>query len=491
MLSFEHVSYRYPGAADQALTDVSLAVAPGEHVVLLGANGSGKSTIARLANGLLLPDEGTVRVNDLATADKETLRTLRSQVGVVVQDPDNQIISTTVLDELAFGPENLGLDRDDISNRVDRAISTLGLEGFEERDPNSLSGGEKQRVVIAGMLTMNPSFLVLDEPTSRLDRTGRAEVRNAINSLNANGRGILHITHDLSFCREAHKVLVLKEGRLVFAGQPSALLNNDALLVAFGLKVDANQQAAKLASSNTLLDTLRPVTAPSRRKNRGGIFPSLYLNNVHFTYGQNTIAEREVLKGVNLSVGPGSYTLISGQTGSGKSTLLRVLAGLLEPHMGSAAFSDGSKIFPSAVGIVFQNPESQIFAQSVEDEIAFGPDNLGLLPSKEIRGNVVREALEAVGLDPKAFFSRSPFTLSGGEMHRVAIASILAMRPTFLLLDEPTAGLDAEGRAFVHGLIEQMVHATTGVIVVSHEIEEFEPRVQAHLMLREGRLWRL
>ncbi len=491
MLSFEHVSYRYPGAADLALEDVSFTVSPGEHVVLLGANGSGKSTIAKLTNGLLLPNEGEIRVGDMTTAQKATIRKLRSHVGVVVQDPDNQIISTTVLDELAFGPENLGLEREDILNRIQKAISALGLEGFEERDPNSLSGGEKQRVVIAGMLAMNPTYMVFDEPTSRLDRKGRAEVRNAINNLNASGHGILHITHDLTFCREAHKILVLKGGCLVYAGHPGSLLNNDQLLGAFGLKVDSNQQRSQISGNSGLLDTLRPVTAPDRRSNRGGVFPSLYLNNVHFTYGENTAYEQEVLKGVNLDVGPGSYTLISGQTGSGKSTLLRVLAGLLKPHMGTATFSDGSKIFPSAVGIVFQNPESQIFAQTVEDEIAFGPKNLGLLPSKEVRGNIVREALDAVGLDPKAFFSRSPFTLSGGEMHRVAIASILAMRPTFLLLDEPTAGLDAMGRAFIHNMIEQMVHATTGVIVVSHEVEEFEPRVQAHLVLRDGRLWRL
>ncbi|MDR2587216.1 MAG: ATP-binding cassette domain-containing protein [Coriobacteriales bacterium] len=539
MLSFAQVSYRYHGVTDPALTDVTFTVAPGEHVVLLGSNGSGKSTLARLANGLLLPEEGTVSVEGMSTSDRATIRTVRSQVGVIAQDPDNQIVSTTVLDEIAFGPENLGLERDEIITRTTSALEWLGLTGYEERDPSTLSGGEKQRLIIASILAMNPTYLVLDEPTSMLDGAGRAEVRNAINSLHAGGHGILHITHELSFARDADRVLVLQGGRLVFGGTPAELLNNEELLVSFGLKVLPQRVSALPHTINDrLLAALRPVTAPKRWRERGGVFPSLYLNNVSFSYGGSATAggagkkrrkksggvaeselggdfrgdfggdvagelgfefepgaagaaERVVLKGVNLNIAPGSYTLITGNSGSGKSTLLRILAGLLEPTSGTATFSSGDKVFPSAVGIVFQHPESQLFAQTVEDEIAFGPDNLGLLPSRDVRGTVVREALDAVGLDPRVFFHRSPFSLSGGEMRRVAIASILAMRPTFLLLDEPTAGLDAAGRAFIHTFIEQLVQATAGVVVVSHDVAEFSQRAQAHLLLKDGQLWRL
>lgn len=491
MLSLEQVSYRYQGSTEPALVDVSFSLLPGEHVVLLGSNGSGKSTLARLANGILLPEDGTVRVNGVPTSDKATIRSLRSQVGVIAQDPDNQIVSATVLDEVAFGPENLGLKREEILERVTKALAALGLTGFEERDPNTLSGGEKQRLVIAGMLALDPTYLVLDEPTSMLDRVGRVEVRNAINALHARGHGILHITHDLSFAREADRVLVLQSGRLVFAGHPGVLLNDEQLLVSYGLKVPEGITPQLGSSEERLMRTLRPVTAPKKRQSRGGTFPSLHLDNVHFTYGVNTDSEREVLRAISLTIEPGSYTLITGNSGSGKSTLLRILSGLLEPSLGTATFSNGHKIFPGSVGIVFQHPETQLFAQTVEDEIAFGPHNLGLLPNRNVRGDIVREALAAVGLDPKAFFHRSPFSLSGGEMRRLAIAGILAMRPTFLLLDEPTAGLDAEGRAFIHALIAQMVHATAGVVVVSHDVEEFETRAHSHLELREGRLWRL
>jgi energy-coupling factor transport system ATP-binding protein len=516
MLSFEQISYRYQGTADLALANVSFSLMPGEYVVLLGCNGSGKSTLARLANGLLLPEEGNVRVDEMLTSEKATIRTLRSRVGVIAQDPDNQIVSTTVLDEVAFGPENLGLTREEIIERATSALTALGLTGLEERDPNTLSGGEKQRLIIAGILAMNPSYLVLDEPTSMLDRAGRAEVRNAIGFLHSRGHGVLHITHDLSFAREADRVLVLQSGKLVFAGSPAMLLNNEDLLTSYGLKVSeaaletlmntgsqggqggqgasSSQEppdTAKIATpaDDRLIQVLHPVTAPRRRQERGGIFPSLHLNNVYFTYGENTDSEHTVLRGVSLDIAPSSYTLISGSSGSGKSTLLRILSGLLEPSLGTAAFSNGNKLFPSSVGIVFQHPESQLFAQTVEDEITFGPGNLGLLPRRDMRGDIVREALDAVGLDPKVFFHRSPFSLSGGEMRRVAIASILAMRPAFLLLDEPTAGLDAAGRAFIHVLIEKLTRATAGVVVVSHDIEEFEPRVQTHLELRDGRLW--
>jgi len=220
---------------------------------------------------------------------------------------------------------------------------------------------------------------------------------------------------------------------------------------------------------------------------------SLKLQAVHYSYNFNTPEERAVLKGVDLTIDLGSYTLISGSTGSGKSTLLRILAGLLAPTKGQVSFSTGKEIKPGDVGIVFQHPESQLFARSVEEEILFGPNNLGLLSgaTKEERAQLVTEALAAVGLDPQAFTQRSPFTLSGGEMRRVAIASVLAMHPSFMLLDEPTAGLDAQGRAFIHRLIAQLQESGAGLVVVSHDIEEFQQRAQDHLTLRDGRLWRL
>jgi len=514
MLSFEQVSYSYPGASGLAIDNVSFAVSPGEHVVLLGSNGSGKSTLAQLSNGLLLPTRGKVLVDGLSTDDRTTIRKLRSQVGVVSQNPDNQIVSTTVLDEVAFGLENLGVERVFIAARVTGALEALGLSGFEERDPNSLSGGEKQRLIIAGLLAMEPGFLVLDEPMSMLDEVGQAEVYAAIGRLHADGHGILHITHDLRFARDADRALVLAGGRLVFDGRPGELLDDEERLVALGLKVCEEE------TPRVEFTCIRPLNFEQT---------SLYLEAVHYSYGKGTENARAVLCGLDLTIAPGSYTLISGRTGSGKSTLLRILAGLLAPTGGTARFSSGKAIVPGDVGMVFQHPESQLFAKTIEEEILFGPENLGLLsrrpnakknrvsagadalragasadvqhaevvadsqhaeaPADFQRVEVVSDALRAVGLDPASFSMRSPFTLSGGEMRRVAIASILSMRRGFLLLDEPTASLDAQGRAFVHSLIRSLVEAGVGVVVVSHDLEEFRPRAQRHLILKDGRLW--
>jgi len=235
MLAFDHVTYHYPERPLPALDSVSFSVALGRRVVLLGANGSGKSTLARLANGLLLADKGEVLVDGLSTAHRETIRDLRTRVGVVVQDPDSQIVSTTVLDEVAFGPENLGLGRADIANRVEGALKLTGLEGFEQRDPNTLSGGEKQRLALAGVLAMNPHYLVLDEPTSMLDAAGRVEVLAVLRRLHSLGHGILHITHDIEDAVEANEVLVLAEGRLEFAGTPEQLFNSEIMLRGLGL----------------------------------------------------------------------------------------------------------------------------------------------------------------------------------------------------------------------------------------------------------------
>ena len=547
MLSFNQVSYCYPDSPDQALTKVSFTVAPGEQVVLLGCNGSGKSTLAQLANGLLLPTEGTVQVNNLQTDNRATIRELRSRIGVIAQNPDNQIVSTTVLDEVAFGPENLGVDPAQILASARQALEDMGLAGFEERDPNTLSGGEKQRLIIAGLMAMDPAYLVLDEPTSMLDAVGRQEVHAAINKLHARGHGILHITHHLGFAQDADKAVVLQAGQLVYEGPPRELLDNHELLVSFGLEVPDDDNDAAPQLNPHLLETLRAAITSNRASSRGGESTALRAQDVRYAYGvaagsgkrgqrreaaaggggrareaaaggsgareavaggdareaaagggsgREAVAggtqgepAREVLRGVNLNIVPGSYTLITGGTGSGKSTLLRILSGLLEPTAGSLAFANGDPVVPSDVGIVFQHPESQLFARSVEEEILFGPDNLGLIVTPEDRRKAVVDALEAVGLDPEDFMPRSPFTLSGGEMRRVAIASILAMRPTFLLLDEPTAGLDALGRAFVHSLIAHLIAAGAGVVVVSHDLDEFTPRAHTHLVLQEGALW--
>ena len=241
MIRFADVSfaYRASGKPLPALVGVTLEVGPGETVAVLGANGSGKSTLARLTNGLLLPDSGTVTVDGCDTADASSTREIRECVATVMQHPDDQIVATTVEDDVAFGPENLGLERAEIRRRVDESLAAVGLVGMERREPHLLSGGQKQRLAIAGALAMEPEYLVLDEPTSMLDPEGRRDVAAVIERLGSSGKGILLVTHDMAEAAKADRVVLLDHGAVVFSGSAAELIERVDLLSACGLEVPA------------------------------------------------------------------------------------------------------------------------------------------------------------------------------------------------------------------------------------------------------------
>ena len=223
MIEFQDVGVVYAGSDSSALTGVSLSVAPGQWVALLGANGSGKSTLARLANALILPTTGAVHVDGMDTRDESVVWDVRSRVGLVQQSPENQIVGTIAEEDVAFGPENLGIPTAELRTRVDAALSAVGLDGFQRREPHLLSEGQKQRLAIAGALAMRPAYLVLDEPTAMLDGTGRADVLAIVRSLRASGVGILHITHHLADIASADRAAVLDSGAIVFEGTPADL----------------------------------------------------------------------------------------------------------------------------------------------------------------------------------------------------------------------------------------------------------------------------
>lgn len=240
MIEFRQVGFAYPGAdaaARPALASLDVAVSAGELLVVLGPNGSGKSTLALLANGLLLPESGEVVVDGMSTADPATVLEIRSRVGAVFQDPDNQIVGTIVEEDVAFGPENLGVPQAEIRERVDRALGLVGLTGLERREPHTLSGGQKQRLAIAGALALEPAYLVLDEPTALLDPLGRSDVLAIIASLREQGRGIIHITHRIEDAAAADRVLILGAGRTVFDGSPDLLFSMEGGPSALGVSV--------------------------------------------------------------------------------------------------------------------------------------------------------------------------------------------------------------------------------------------------------------
>jgi len=239
MIVFEGVSFTYPGAARPAISGLSLTVAQGEVLAVVGANGSGKSTLARLADGLLLPDTGRVLVDGIDTADERQTWDVRSRVGLVLQNPDNQIVGTVVEEDVAFGPENLGVPRDELRVRVRDAIEAVGLTGLERREPHLLSEGQKQRLAIAGALALRPAYLVLDEPTAMLDPRGRADVLRVLDELKNAGGGVVHITHDPGEAVRANRVLALDRGSAAYLGDPAGLMRDETLLKALGLEAPA------------------------------------------------------------------------------------------------------------------------------------------------------------------------------------------------------------------------------------------------------------
>lgn len=429
---------------DVVLDGVSLAVAPGELVALVGENGCGKSTLGRVLCAMQLVDEGSVLVDghDPSVSELERLR-VRELVGYVQQGPADQIVSSLVFDEVAFGPRNLGLAEDEVSVRVAEALSAVGLSGFDGRVTTELSGGEQQRLALAGVLAMRPSYLVLDEPTAQLDPDSRMSMRELFASLaHEQGAGVVLITHDLLEIGLADRVVALG---------PEPPIEEIAL--------DGVGPTARVGT--TVLE----------------------LQGVSFAYG-----DRSVLSGIDLTVRAGEVVLLAGPSGAGKSTLASIATGLQEPGAGTVRVA-GEDVRPGMVGLAFQNPEAQFFLDSVYDEIAYAPRNLGF--DEDEVGLRVRTAARQVGLDAE-LLDRYPFELSGGQARRVALASVLSLDAPAYVFDEPSAALDAEGRLFAHRLVNNLATAGKAVVVISHDLDEWravatrELRFEAGSLLDEG-----
>ena len=442
-LGYEYLRYEEEGQEPEvtkAIEDVSLEIQKGQFIAVLGHNGSGKSTLAKHINALLVPTEGTMWVDDMKTTDEEDVWKIRQKAGMVFQNPDNQIIGNVVEEDVGFGPENLGVPTDEIWKRVEESLTATGMISYRAHSPNKLSGGQKQRVAIAGVMAMQPECIVLDEPTAMLDPNGRKEVLRAVRKLNEEkGVTVILITHYMEEVVFADRVFVMDSGRLVMQGTPREIFSEVEKLKE--LRLDVPQ-----------------VT----------------------------------LEHINLEIPNVQFVGIIGHTGSGKSTLVQHLNGLIRPTAGRVLYN-GEDIWKegyplrelrSHVGLVFQYPEHQLFETDVITDVCFGPKNQGLSP-EECRKRA-EEALDHVGF-PKEMYEKSPFELSGGQKRRVAIAGVLAMNPDFLVLDEPTAGLDPKGR---DEILDQLalLHKTRGisVVLVSHSMEDIAKYVERIIVMNHG-----
>lgn len=457
--TFSHAGTTGARARTHALDGVSLRIGEGEFVCLIGPNGSGKSTLARHLDALLVPDSGTVRVLGLDMSDPASTYAVRAGVGLVFQNPDDQIVASIVEDDVAFGPKNLGVGGGELRERVDGALAAVGLAGFGKRPVDELSGGEKQRVAIAGALAMRPRVLVLDEATSMLDPESRADVMRICRELNASGTTIVFITHFMDEAAQADRVIALDAGRIVLDGTPGEVFAQEGRLEEIGLM-------APLAGGDGNAALPEPPTPGAAPGGMGAV----EFAGVDFSYEDGPA----VLEGASFAVGAGGALGVAGRTGSGKSTLLQLACGLLRPTAGSVRVlgDDVARLRKGAVhrsvGMVLQYSERQLFAASVYEDVAFGPRNQGLSEAEVEKR--VQGAIGLVGLDFDALRDRSPFALSGGEQRRVALAGVLAMETPILALDEPTAGLDPRGRRQLVELLDRL-RCERGVtlLVASHD----------------------
>lgn len=471
-----------------ALDGVDLAIRQGERVCILGANGSGKSTLSQVLCGLLGPDEGSVElvgrhVCDDGTLDLDAYRLARRELGLVFQNPDDQIVTSVVADDVAFGPENLGLPREEIAARVDRELRRVALQDFAEKDPARLSGGQRQRVCIAGALALEPRLLVLDEPSASLDVRGREAILRVMGRLQAAGATLVHVTHFMDEALLASRVVVMSHGKIALDGTPNEVFceKNAQVIEELGLElpfemrlaraVAAVEDGEKGAAAGVATGTAPDAAATSPAPRPANAASACAFEHVSFSY---TPAE-PALDDVSFCVAEGSQCALVGQTGSGKSTALRLLCGLEEADAGRILI--GGKIARNKkerrqlrrqVGFVMQHPERQLFAPTVAEDVAFGPRNLGLKPA-EVQDRVDR-ALAFVGLETKC--DASPFELSGGQRRLAAIAGVLVMEPRVLVLDEPLAGLDPKGRRLVHQVLNQLRSQGITVICVTHSMED-------------------
>ncbi len=534
MIKTDHVSFEYFRRDDdgnvseivEAVNALSLQVQKGEFIGILGENGSGKSTFAKLLNALLEPTEGSILIAGMDTADQENFWKIRKQTGMVFQNPDNQIIGTVVEEDVAFGPENLGIETNQIIKRVTEALEIVGMTAYRLQSPNRLSGGQKQRVAIAGVLAMHPQCIIFDESTAMLDPKGREEVLNAARLLNKKQKiTILYITHDMDEVIDADRIVVIHKGKLVLEGTPREIFSKGRSLQEYGLVLPRMTELAYRLNecgidfSNTVLDQKEFVDEVNRRKAyaklrdkdpgfrtdpalqsgraeresslNSAMKYGLVLDHISYEYSPNTIYACSALKDVNLAIGKGEFIAIIGHTGSGKSTLIQQMNGLLQPTQGTIYYK-GQDIYDKGVnrtnlrekvGLVFQYPEYQLFAETVLKDVCFGPKNLGL-PLLEIQQRAF-QAIEAVGLTD-AVYDLSPFELSGGQKRRVAIAGVLAMKPDYLILDEPVAGLDPAGRSELLEMLRSLNEQGMTIILVSHNMEDVAEYARRIIVMEQG-----
>lgn len=524
----------------QVLNKLSLHVSRGDFICILGRNGSGKSTLAKMLNALLIPSEGTIWVGDIATAKEERWYEIRQITGMVFQNPDNQLVSPVVEEDVGFGPENLGLPREEIWERVEQALRSVDMWEYRKCSPNQLSGGQKQRVAIAGILAMKPVCIVMDEPTAMLDPVGRDEIIYTLHQLNKmEGVTVILITHNMEEVIGSDYVYCMDAGKIVVEGTPKEIFSQEEIVEQIGLELpvvtklawelrkqgmdlergiltkedlyhslnkkgyinkikekktkDKKTKVAKQDLDKDTIDIDENKTQEIKiKENTIDREVLLQLKHISYQYNKNSKVKDYAIKNISMKIYQGEFLGIIGETGSGKSTLMQHLNGLIKPKEGEVLYR-GKNIFHKgiklsqvrfSVGLVFQYPEYQLFKETVLEDVMFGPEHQGI-PVEKAKERAIW-ALEQVQLSRECW-DKSPFVLSGGQKRKAALAGILALKPEILVLDEPTAGLDPQGRKQILQLLKRLqLEENMTIVMVSHSMDQMAEYADRIICMRKG-----
>ena len=511
----ENICFKYSNLSQEknVVDNLSLSIKQGELIAILGHNGSGKSTFAKMLNAILIPTSGNLFIKGINSKTEKNLWDIRKNVGLIFQNPDNQIVATTVEDDVAFGLENIQIDPKEMNYRVEEALNFVDMFESRKLNPENLSGGQKQRISIASVLAMQPKCIVFDEATSMLDPYGRKQVISLIKKINKEQKTtIIFITHNMEEAILFNRIIIMKNGKIELDGDNKKIFKQVEKLKM--LNIEPPSQIDFLYNLNkkgfnvnfeylNLEDVQNQILKLSPKKNYGFKIDEnkttqqeevLTLKNVCYTYMQNTAFEKKALENIDLTFYKGEFVGIIGKTGSGKSTLVKTLNGLIKPTKGDV-FLKTESIFTNnqtlknarqKIGIVFQYPEDQLFEETVFKDVAFALKNKGF--NEQDINKKVTEVLDIVGIDQSLFY-KSPFELSGGQKRRVAIAGVLAMQPEVLILDEPTVGLDPFWRKKILKNIQNINKSLNiSIILISHYMEEIAEFASRVVVLNDGQV---
>ncbi len=465
-VELRNICFSYDGGKTWTLNNLSLTIYSGERVAIVGTNGCGKSTLAKIIAGLAAPDSGYVKlcgekVFENTTAYADAYRNARKFIGALFQSPEDQIVTTVTEDDVAFGLENLNVEQHKMRKLVNNALEAVHMQNHRLSNPSLMSGGQMQKVALAGSIAMQSKLLVLDEPTSMLDSKSRENVDTLFDDLHKSGTSIVQITHRIDECQNADRILLLENGGLheICLEKLESYSNNSKYSFSKKAQENINNYAKQNASISDSAHTNKAIS----------------ISHLTVKYDDKSPA---VINDYSLDVNEGEIVAIMGENGCGKSTLAKALCGLLKAESGSISVEKipvsektskkNRQNLRKTIGYVMQLPEQQLFAETVREDVAYGPKNFG------IKGDALKERVDETLrlLNLENLAEKSPFSLSGGQQRLVAIAGVLAFRPRVLVLDEPTAGLDFEASLRILEILRTLNNQGVTIVMITHNLQE-------------------